>query len=397
MNTKFLKSPWPYALLLSAAFLVFTGCSKKVNPEDIKELDTQTVTHTWYYLTGYSIEKTDLPQHAPSVLLKPWTEAVRISNAACVPGINKAEYQAYAIVNRTGILALKEKGPELFCDDSIFREETADGLVFSEGRPVFYLYRSTFFNEELLEPANAASFAQTAAPSVEQQRSFLVQFNPQSKLCYPLVSYKNINLNEDDQITGYFWNGKTWACSAKTIKNDHVEFSYFSWEPFVSLTELTPALNQNQFTFSELSEAGYRALHTPSLFKEAPSLLKKLLSSIPESFAFYVTWRDSSGISPVSFYQEGDGSTPLNANAQLNETDGLTAALFTDGTTFVMQNDTEEITAFRLPKLPENYSYSEMAVAGNTLYVSWEERDFYKTGRAGFLQVNLNGVLEKTK
>lgn len=397
MKRKFQKSAARYTFILSAAVLLLTGCSKKVNPNDIQELDTQTVTHAWYYLTGYSIEKTDLPQHSPSVFLKPWTEAVRISNAASVPGISTAEYSAYAIVNKTGILALKEKGPELFCDNSIFLNETADGLVFSEGRPVFYLYRSTFFNEELLKTANSPAAEIAMMPSVEQSRSFLVQFNPQSKLCYPLVSYKNINLNENDQITGYFWNGKTWACSAKTLKSDHVEFSYFSWEPFVSLTELTPALNANQFSFSELTESRYRALNTPSLFRDAPSSLKKLLSSIPQSFPFYVTWRDSSGISPVSFYQEGDGSTPLNANAQLSETAGLTAALFTDGTTYVMQNDTEKITAFRLPKLPEGYSYSEMAVAGNTLYVSWEERDFYKTGKAGLLQVNLNGVLEKTE
>lgn len=397
MKKIFLRSTATYILFFVTVTLLFSGCSKKVNPRDIQELDKEIATHTWYYLTEYSFEQIDLPQHSPSVLKKPWTEAVRISAAACVPGNSSGEYSAYAIVNRTGILAFTEKNASLFCDSSIFSEETADGLVFSENRPVFYLYRSTFFNEGLLKSDSISFMQAPSVTSVEQSRSFLVQFNPMSKLCFPLVSYSNLNLNENDQITGYFWNGKTWACSAKTLNDDHVESSYFCWEPSVSLTSLTPALNANQFTFSELNENKYRALHTPLLFRDAPSELKKLLSSIPDSFPFFITWRDSSGTSPISFYQEGNGETPVNANAQLCDSAGFTAALFSDGTTYLMQNETGKITAFRLPKLPEGFSYSELALAGNTLYVSWEEKSFYQTGKAGFLQVNLKGVLEKTK
>lgn len=370
-----------------------TGCSKKHKLENIQELDTKSVTHAWYYLTGYSVEKTDLPQHAPSVLHKPWTEAVRISCAASVPGTTSSPYKAYALVNRAGILALKENTIELFCDNSLFPNETADGLVFSWSRPVFYFYRSTFFNETLLQQSSLSQDLKQT--TVNNSRSFLVQFNPQSKLCYPLVSYNNIKLNEEDQITGYFWNGKTWACGAKTLHNDRVEFKYFCWEPLIALTEMTPALNANNFNFSELTERKYQLLNTPQFFNDAPSSLKKLLSSIPKNYPLFITWRDSSGTSPVGFYQEGDGSTPLNAQAQLCESSGFTTCVFNDGTTYLMENESGTITAFRLPKLPRGYSYSEFAIAGNTLYVGWEEKSFYKTGRAGILQVNLKEVLRK--
>ena len=50
--------------------------------------------------------------------------------------------------------------------------------------------------------------------------------------------------------------------------------------------------------------------------------------------------------------------------------------------------------AFRLPLLPTGYTYGDFAVAGNTLYVAWEQTNFYKTSRAGFLSVNLAAILK---
>ena len=49
--------------------------------------------------------------------------------------------------------------------------------------------------------------------------------------------------------------------------------------------------------------------------------------------------------------------------------------------------------AIRLPKLPVGFVYSDFVISGSTLYVAWEESSFYETGRAGFLQVNLDRTL----
>ena len=49
--------------------------------------------------------------------------------------------------------------------------------------------------------------------------------------------------------------------------------------------------------------------------------------------------------------------------------------------------------ALRLPKLPENFVYSDFGISGSFLYVAWEEVSFYETGRAGFLSVDLEKVL----
>ena len=43
--------------------------------------------------------------------------------------------------------------------------------------------------------------------------------------------------------------------------------------------------------------------------------------------------------------------------------------------------------------MPAGYNYGEVAIAGNYLYVAWEQTIFYKTGRSGFISVNLEDVL----
>ncbi len=72
--------------------------------------------------------------------------------------------------------------------------------------------------------------------------------------------------------------------------------------------------------------------------------------------------------------------------------------MFSDGTTYLtrslLSGNTFEDTviALRLPRLPAGFVYGETAVYGSTLYVAWEETDFYKTGRSGFIAVNLTEI-----
>lgn len=401
------RRPVVATLILCAAALLLS-CGKKETVKDIQAIDETKIDHAWYYLTNTSFQKIDLPQHAPAVLEKPWTETVRISSAASVPsGMDSGEYTAFAVVNKAGILACSESSAHLYCDTSIFTSETADTLVFSEGTPVFYLYQSTFFNSAAQSIVSTEVASQAVASAVNTQsssvatvslsRPFLVEFNPLSKICFPLVSYSNINLTDNDQITGYFWNGKTWACSAKKMHSDRVEFSYFYWQPLVALTTLSPAITSNQLSFSPLSEQKYRDLNMPLLFRDAPAELKSLLATIPSEFCFYVTWRDNSGTSPISYYQEGNDRSPINAHALLAAKAGYTAALFEDGTTYLKRNSDGKVIAFRLPRLPAGYTYSDFAIAGNTLYAAWEESNFYKTGRAGFLTVDIAQILSKSE
>ena len=135
----------------------------------------------------------------------------------------------------------------------------------------------------------------------------------------------------------------------------------------------------------------------PHLFTDAPDNLKSLVASIPSDFTFYVSWRDGSGTSPINYYQPGNNSSaPINAKGLYDSVSGYEVIVFADGTTYLRKNSTgthNSVCAFRLPLLPAGYIYGETAVAGDNMYVAWEENNFYKTGRAGFIQVNLTQVL----
>ena len=113
----------------------------------------------------------------------------------------------------------------------------------------------------------------------------------------------------------------------------------------------------------------------------------------PAEFTFSVIWKSSLGTSPVQYFQQGNGAASLNANASAGKK--YIAAIFSDGTSYIKTALDDKISAFRLPLLPAGYIYGDFAISGDTLYVAWEQSSFYKTGRAGFLQVNLQTVLSQ--
>lgn len=388
------------AVLAMAVFCtVVSGCgkSKTITPgddslQDISELKDEssgTVKkyHKWYYFNSHDFEEVDLPQDAPSHYKRAWTESIRISSMAPVPvRTSNSYFDSFAVVNRLGVLAINGNQIVLYEDKSIFQDDTADMLVFSNGVPVFYLYKNSFFNE-LVYDENG----QTKGDIFQNDRPFLVEFNPSTKLCVPLVNYSNLNLNQNDQVTGFFWNGEKWACSVKTLEDkEHVNFTYFTWTPSINITELTPAISQDTFTFEQSSESDYRKLNTPYRFQDASQELKKLLSYVPKSFACYITWRDGSGTSPKKYYQEGNGDVPVNASAFISPNSGWLCAVFEDGTTYLKKSEGEDFMAFRLPRLPAGYKYGDATISRNQLIVAWEETDFYMTGRTGFITVDLN-------
>lgn len=380
-NDRMFKKTYFVFIAVFIFTLTAVSCSsKKSGSEQQPPAKLSVKNHIWYYFTADGFEKTDLPQNAPKTAECPWTEARRISSAASSVSENSGAH-SYAVVNKLGILSFESDGPHLYKDVSFFSEYSAGSLVFSAGKPVFNLYRSTFFNE-------------VAASSSNASRPFLVEFNPESGMFFPLVTYENLGLLPADQITGFFWNGTTWSCSVKKTEAGKVSFSYFFWEPPVALTELSPALSYETFIFSPCTEAQYRKINLPLLFDAAPAGLAELLSPIPEEFSFYVSWRDNSGTSPVNYFQQGSGGITLNAKAARIPVEQYTAAVFSDGTVYIKKDSAAQQAAFRLPKPPAGFCYGEFAVADGMLYVAWEETSFFKTGRAGFISVGLSEVMD---
>ncbi len=373
--------------LLSLNCMTLASCSKKnaeveIEDDNIVSIEEGSEIHKWYYFSDGGVNLVDLPQNAPQVLSRPWTEAIRISSIASMPASQSSLNQCYAVVNRLGVVTFNDSDIKLSKDVSIFSTDSQETLVFNEGSPIFYRYRSTFFGSD-----NDSSISEFG------MRPFLVQYKPDSGMCFPLVNYQDLEIRDNEEVTDFYWDGKAWAFSVKKIEGEHVEFRYFFWEPPVNVVDYSPALNTDRLLFRPSDEDRYKELNTPMMFDEAPFELKKLVSSIPSNYTLFIRWRDDSGTSPVSYYQQGDTDVPINGFAADFALSGYSAAIFADGTTYLYVKEQDRTVAFRLPKLPAGFSYGEGAMTKDKLYVSWEENNFYKTGRSGFIEVNISECL----
>lgn len=402
-----MKQNFLFTAAVSASLLIFAGCSKQTKAT-ISQIPENTKHHSWYFFTEDGFEQTSLPQQSGISSLKPWTETLRASDANTA-----ADKSGYMLVNRLGVIHFaknesQQVQPVLIQDYELFSNSTASNLIFDNENPYFTLSRSSFFNKE-------ASLSETGSAQ-DSNRPFLVRISQELKAFYPAITYGDLRLGGGGEITGTFFDGNSFFASIKKINNSKTEFTYINFFANSSLESLSPFTKDEKITIQETSEENYRLLNSPKKFSDSPKRLRSLLSSIPQNFYFSVECKNSGGTSPKTFISGSDfGSDFSSENAESSENsfligahaiiaDDWICAVFSDGTTYfngaldgepILNNGKN--TAFRLPKLPQNYIYGPFCISGTTLAVAWEESDFYKTGRSGFLTVDLKKVLYNEK
>ena len=374
------------ALVLFSICSICVSCKKQKQeqrlPEEIKTLKTN---HKWYYFDDSNILPVDKPQNVPVKQFIPWTEAIRISSA------NNSTNSSYAIVNRLGMLCFNGKRFSLEKDISLFSERTSQNLVFFNDTPIFSVYKSAFFNNTILEPSYSED---------DSQHYFLVQFDDVSKISYPVINSTNLTDKQGYEVTDFYWNGHEWCCSIKTISDTKNEFSYIRFKPLIPLLALSPSTAEGKIDIEECDVDFFRNSRVHHNYSDSPDRIKKLLSGFDTKLPFIIEVKNAGGSSPRIFENIVAGSTEKELNAKAILSASWSAALFEDGTLFlegalpgkhILRSG--KTVAIRLPKLPVGYVYSDFVISGTTLYAAWEETSFYKTGRAGFLQVNLDRTL----
>lgn len=386
---------------------LFFSC-KEANQEKPQEI-TKLKAHQWYYFTHRGFYPVVLPQESPEVAEKPWTEAVRISAA----GNNISDN--CALVNRLGILDFTSGRPELFRDIMLFDNVTADTLIFTKGGPVFHLYQNTHFNQQ--SHGYLTSSDQGAEDSFS--RPLLVRYDRNQKLCTPVLTYGNMNLPLEAQLTSIIPQEDAWIGAVKIQKKDVVNFKYITFEA-LDKDGTIPDASKEIIPTTDIDADTFRQAQKPISLKNAPILLQQLFAQVPESFEFYISCREEGKLAPV-LYDNTKNQSP--AGGYLAQGWGYlspagASALFPDGTVYITKsllteaNDTNKegeaaqqqntgvpvspstsgVIAFRLPKLPEGFSYGEFTIHNQTLYAGWEETDFYKTARSGFISVDLSAI-----
>ncbi|WP_407427359.1 hypothetical protein [Treponema sp.] len=368
--------------------LLFSGCSKKNQMHKNKhkvdlEMNEKSSDHKWFYFNEGSYAEIDLPQHSPILALKPWTESIRVCD-----GNVTSDGKAILLVNHSGALYFDNTdNPVLIQDYQLFSDSTAGNLVFENGVPYFTLVKNSFFNK-----------------TTSKNQSHIIRLSLEQKMFFPVITYNDLNIEQTGEVTGTYFDGNDWVSSVKSTKNNRVSFHYIKWKSLVDLASVQPFNSKSEnsnITVSEISETSYRNLITPENFSKSPLRLKNLLKSIPKDFNFVLTCRDFGGSSPRYFENgssDSDDSTVANAIIK----DNWICAVFADGTTYFSGSlddkpliNNGKTVAFRLPKLPKRYSYQAFAISGNYLVVAWEESDFYKTGRSGFLTVDMEKLFYK--
>lgn len=385
-------------LLFIVTSMFFFSCSrsKSVNrpvqqtqepqARQLPSQPAQKPSHTWYYFSGASFFNIDTPYNAPQILKKPWTESIRISSSLSVKNDSK-EYDVYFTVNRSGLLIAKPSLPKkavLAGDTQLFSKLTAGSLVCVDGFPVFHTYRNSFFSSK---------------DKTIENLPFLVQFHPETSIFLPLLYTKDLQVMDEAQVTDVQYTAGIWVASVKTETNDKTKFDYINFFSYEPLVQFSPAKRNIVLETNTISAGEYRKMLTPAPFASAPARLKELYKRLPVNFPFYASVALPDGGSAVTYLRgSAETDTPLPSQALLADTFSL--AIFADGTCFfagalpnnyILANG--EPVAFRLPKLPNGFTYGNIGVSGTTLYISWEEGSFYETGRSGFLTVDLKEIL----
>lgn len=125
-----------------------------------------------------------------------------------------------------------------------------------------------------------------------------------------------------------------------------------------------------------------------------------MLSGFDKTLPFEIEVQNAGGNSPRYYANKIANSTEKSLKAKAILSQSWSGALFEDGTLFlegalpgkhILRGG--KPVAIRLPKLPAGFVYSNFVISGTTLYAGWEETSFYKTGRSGFIQVNLDKTL----
>ena len=385
-----------FAVILTLCF-VSVSCSKKNKQESpaaetsVKEVSRH---HKWYYFSDFEVLPVDKPQNVPLKSFVPWTEAVRISSSNNTTGAASADYDAFALVNRAGMLCFNGRTFELNNVVTLFEDRTAENLVFFNDTPIFSVYKSSFFNNTISVPVYRAD---------DSQHFFLVQFDVNTGVSYPIINCSNITKFSDTEVVDYSWDGRNFLCCLKTVNENRVGFSYVKWTPSAPLLSLTPATADENIVLADSGEEAFRNTKKPlESSSEAPARMKKLFAGFSNDIPFSIEIKTAGGYSSRKYNNSVPNSDKKELKASAIISESWSAALFEDGTFFIegalpgkhILRGGKPV-AIRLPKLPPRFVYSDFVISGTTLYAAWEETDFFKTNRSGFLSVDLDSTLYK--
>lgn len=368
-------APSRMAAIAFLSLLVLAGCAKS-GPSGADSADVQAETAPgsgWYYFSDSGIHAAKSPSDIPARAFVPWTEAVRVSDAAVIDGTPTF------LINHLGLMtgASEDTASALHTDSALFPAMTAAGVYHTERGTGIRVYRNSFFSEtggKTPPSGNAVCLA---------------GFDGDTGTFPVLLRAADLGLPENAQCVALDRIGSMWYASFKYEAQGKVEFAYLEFSSFPKKNAETGAYDLSGIR--QISAEGYRTSVSPFPYADAPDQLKSALSRLPPDTAFSLRVYSRAAASSQTYVRSGAG-TPVDGSAFVS--DERTAVLFADGTVYFSPNNAPaDNQVFHLPALSRGYVYTNFILSGAKLVAAWEEQRFYETGRAGLLEITLPDTL----
>jgi hypothetical protein len=316
----------------------------------------------WYYFSDAGIHAAPNPADIPGRDFLPWTESIRVSDAASIDG------KQSLLINKLGLM-VGASGSEASTlkTDPLFKSNTAAGIYLTESGTALRFYRNSFFATD------------TAATADSATGTFLAFYDDATGSFTGAYTALDFGLDASCQCVALDRIGSMWYASFKNETAGKVDFTYLEFESFPQKKDSLPDLSG----IHKISSESFQKSVAPFTWSEAPAQLRSVLAGIPETTAFSLKTRSDTALSTQIYVKSGDG-VPVDGTAIISEK--LTAVLFADGN-FRIQTESkpETVTSIKLPAMTAGYVYTYFTVSGNTLIAAWEEQRFFETGRAGIL------------
>jgi|GEM_PF-1079941 hypothetical protein len=358
-------------LIAALSLVTLSGCRQKRADSSSQDAERPIAAPAgnapgWYYFSEAGVHRVAHPSEIPARAFAPWTEAVRVTDAAAFSGAPAL------LVNRLGVMTVSSGGEaaSFHTDPILFPAATAAGFYLAPDGPSVRFYRNSVFAESRPEAEIRAG-------------PFLALWDRAAGLFTPLYAAADFGVPDGSQCVALDRIGSMWYASFKSERDGKVEFTYLEFPRFPERAETGVRLADVR----RIDADAYQRSVRPFPYESAPEALRTLLARVPESTAISVRVHAPGLVAPETYRRDAEGAEPVSGTAWL--TGPTRAALFADGTLYVAEGGATEARVLRLPPLSAGYRYTEFVLSGRTLIAAWEEQRFFETGRAGLLEVNL--------
>lgn len=360
---------------LGIAFL-FLGCfSDNDTQVTVEEIVQPKKLHSWYQFDGKSFKNIDKITDYTDVISKPWTEAIRVSDSLML------DQKAFFLVNKIGVVSFDEKrqAPVVHTDSDVFSTKTAKKLLLLRDVPYVFTYKNTFFSSNLHSDDDA----------------FLYRFENDVGIFFSQLEKNVFNLPAETEIVDMIVTNNNYYFA---FKRALPEKSYFYYK---KISDYLPATTTNKtLRIEDSTQDEFMTLSAPKLSEALPIRVQKLLERLEKTTSYFLVVHSNLDKTKRTFSCLKSDAVDDVLNGEVFLTETFSLAVFSDGTCFFegalpnnyMVNN-GDVVAFKLPKLPDNFSYTNIGVTSTNLYVGWEQKDFYKIQNAGFICVALKDLL----